>query len=78
MIAADPDEHETVARLSFHGTEDSTEVHLSHGLFKTQARCLLRRDGSSESFATKLSDLVTAQRQALGAEAARSIRPWSR
>jgi uncharacterized protein YndB with AHSA1/START domain len=53
----DPDDQDTVAQVSFHVTDDSTEVHLSQGPFKTQSRRDLHRDGWSQSF-DKLRDLV--------------------
>jgi uncharacterized protein YndB with AHSA1/START domain len=50
-----------VARLSFQPTGDSTEVHLSQGPSKTEARRELHGDGWSQSF-DKLRDVVAAQR----------------
>jgi uncharacterized protein YndB with AHSA1/START domain len=57
----DPDDQATVATLSLRAVDDSTEVHLSQGPFKTEARRRLHRDGWTESL-DKLRDLVAAQR----------------
>lgn len=57
----DPDDQTTVAQLSFHAVDDSTEVHLSQGPFKTERRRQLHRDGWTESFG-KLRELVAGQR----------------
>jgi uncharacterized protein YndB with AHSA1/START domain len=54
---ADPDDVETVARLSFRDSGDSTEILLSQGPFKTDARRELHRDGWGESL-DKLAELV--------------------
>jgi len=54
---ADPDDQETLAQLSFTPIDDSTEVRLRQGPFKTQARCALHRDGWTESF-DKLAELL--------------------
>jgi uncharacterized protein YndB with AHSA1/START domain len=54
---ADPEDQETVAELSFRAIENSTEVHLAQGPFKTEARRALHRDGWTESF-DKLAELV--------------------
>jgi uncharacterized protein YndB with AHSA1/START domain len=58
---ADPDDVETVARLSFEAVDDSTRVRLVQGPFKTTERCELHRDGWMESF-DKLGDLLVRQR----------------
>jgi len=58
---ADPDDEETLAELSLQVIDDSTEVRLCQGLFKTEARRALHRDGWMESF-DKLSELVAEQR----------------
>ncbi len=57
----DPDDQETVATLSFHVIDDSTEVHLRQGPFKTEQRRDLHERGWTESF-EKLRELVAAQR----------------
>jgi len=54
---ADPADQETFAQLSFRPIDDSTEVHLEQGPFKTQARRALHRDGWTESF-DKLAELL--------------------
>jgi uncharacterized protein YndB with AHSA1/START domain len=56
----DQDDQDTVAELSFHDSNASTEIHLSQGPFKIAARRALRRDGWAQSF-DKLRDLVAAQ-----------------
>jgi uncharacterized protein YndB with AHSA1/START domain len=58
---ADPDDQETVAKLSFHAIGDSTNIHLAQGPFKTEARRALHRDGWAESF-DKLGLVVAEQR----------------
>jgi uncharacterized protein YndB with AHSA1/START domain len=57
---ADPDDVETVARLSFEAIDETTEVRLTQGPFKTEERRALHRDGWTESFG-KLSELVSEQ-----------------
>ena len=53
----DPDDRETVVRLSLETTAaDITELSLSQGPFATEARWALHRDGWTDSFA-KLSEL---------------------
>jgi uncharacterized protein YndB with AHSA1/START domain len=47
---ADPDDVETVVELSFSDRGESTEVVLSQGPFKTEARLALHRDGWTEGF----------------------------
>lgn len=46
----DPDDVETVADLSFRDLGESTEVVLTQGPFKTEARRALHRDGWNDSF----------------------------
>ena len=46
----DPDDIDTIVRLSFRDLGGSTEVALSQGPFKTVARHSLHRDGWTESF----------------------------
>jgi uncharacterized protein YndB with AHSA1/START domain len=58
---ADPNDQETVARLSFQVIDDSTEVQLVQGPFKTEARRALHRDGWAESF-DKLGSLIAERR----------------
>ena len=57
---ADPDDQETLAQLSFRPINDSTEVHLGQGPFKTQARRALHRDGWTESF-DRLAELLAGR-----------------
>jgi uncharacterized protein YndB with AHSA1/START domain len=56
----DPDDVEAVARLSFRGLGESTEIALTQGPFKTEARRALHRDGWRDSF-DKLERLISAQ-----------------
>jgi uncharacterized protein YndB with AHSA1/START domain len=56
----DPDDVETVAGLSFRDLGESTEVALTQGPFKTEARRALHRDGWTDSF-DKLERLISAQ-----------------
>jgi uncharacterized protein YndB with AHSA1/START domain len=46
----DPDDAEMLATLSFRDLGDSTEVALTQGPFKTEARRALHRDGWGDSF----------------------------
>jgi len=46
----DPDDVETLVRLSFRDLGDSTEVSLAQGAFKTEARLGLHRNGWTDSF----------------------------
>jgi uncharacterized protein YndB with AHSA1/START domain len=46
----DPDDVDTVVDLSFRDLGESTEVVLSQGTFKTEARRRLHRDGWTDSF----------------------------
>jgi uncharacterized protein YndB with AHSA1/START domain len=46
----DPDDVETVVDLSFRDFGESTEVVFTQGLFKTEARRALHRDGWTDSF----------------------------
>lgn len=53
----DPDDQETLARLSFEAIDTSTEVHVSQGAFRNESRRALHRDGWTESL-EKLDELV--------------------
>jgi uncharacterized protein YndB with AHSA1/START domain len=55
----DPDDVETLVDLSFRDMGGSTEVVLTQGPFRTEARRDLHRDGWSDSF-DKLERLVSA------------------
>ena len=55
---ADPDDVETLVRLSFRDIGDSTEVSLAQGAFKTEARLALHRGGWTDSF-DKLERLLS-------------------
>jgi uncharacterized protein YndB with AHSA1/START domain len=46
----DPDDVETLVNLSFRDLGESTQVVLTQGLFKTEARRALHRDGWTDSF----------------------------
>jgi uncharacterized protein YndB with AHSA1/START domain len=46
----DPDDVETLVELSFRDRGKSTEVQFTQGLFKTEARRELHRDGWTDSF----------------------------
>jgi uncharacterized protein YndB with AHSA1/START domain len=54
----DADDVETLAALSFRGVGESTEVALTQGPFKTEARRALHRDGWTDSF-DKLERLIS-------------------
>lgn len=54
----DTDDVETVVALSFRDLGDSTEVALTQGPFKTEARRALHRDGWTDSF-DKLERLIS-------------------
>lgn len=54
----DPDDVETLVELSFRGAGQSTEVGLTHGLFRTGARLELHRAGWTDSF-DKLERLIS-------------------
>jgi uncharacterized protein YndB with AHSA1/START domain len=54
----DPDDVETLVGLSFLDLDGSTEVALTQGPFKTEARRALHREGWTESF-DKLERLVS-------------------
>ena len=54
----DPDDVETVVDLSFRDSGHSTEVALAQGLFKTEARRALHRDGWTDGF-DKLERLIS-------------------
>ena len=53
----DPDDVETLVELSFGNLSGSTEVVLTQGSFKTEARRALHRDGWGDSF-DKLERLI--------------------
>jgi uncharacterized protein YndB with AHSA1/START domain len=55
---ADPDDVETLVRLSFRDVGDGTEVSLTQGAFKTDARLALHRDGWTDSL-DKLERLLS-------------------
>ena len=55
----DPDDVETAVALSFRELGGSTELALSQGPFKTEARRALHRDGWTDSF-DKLEHLMSA------------------
>jgi len=54
----DPDDVETLVRLTFRDLDEATEVGLDQGPFKTEARLALHRDGWSDSF-DKLERLLS-------------------
>jgi uncharacterized protein YndB with AHSA1/START domain len=56
----DPDDVETLAALSFRDLGESTQVALTQGSFKTEARRALHRDGWGDSL-DKLERLISAQ-----------------
>ncbi len=56
----DPDDVETLVRLSFRDLGESTEVALTQGPFKTEVRRALHRAGWTDVF-DKLERLVSAQ-----------------
>ena len=56
----DPDDVETVVELVFADRGEATEVGLTQGSFKTEARRALHRDGWTESF-DKLERLLAAR-----------------
>jgi uncharacterized protein YndB with AHSA1/START domain len=55
----DPDDVETLVALSFRDLNESTEVGLEQGPFKTEARRALHRDGWRDSF-DKLERIISA------------------
>jgi uncharacterized protein YndB with AHSA1/START domain len=55
-----PDDVETQVGLSFRDLGESTEVDFAQGLFKTEERRALHRDGWSDSF-DKLERLILTQ-----------------
>ena len=55
----DPDDQETLVRLSLHAIEGATHMALSQGEFATQARLTLHRNGWMDSF-VKLRQLIEA------------------
>ena len=56
----DPDDVQTLVGLSFRDLGGSTEVALTQGLFKTEARRELHRDGWTDSF-DKLEHLMSVR-----------------
>ena len=56
----DPDDVETAVELSFRDLGGSTELALTQGQFKTEARRALHRDGWTDSF-DKLERLMSAR-----------------
>ena len=56
----DPDDVETLVDLSLRNLGESTEVALTQGPFKTEARRALHRDGWTDCF-DKLERLISAQ-----------------
>ena len=56
----DPDDVETVVDLSFGDLGESTEVVFTQGLFKTEARRALHRDGWTDGF-NKLEALLSSR-----------------
>lgn len=56
----DPDDVETVVDLSFRDFGESTEVVFTQGLFKTEARHELHRDGWTDGF-NKLEALLSSR-----------------
>jgi uncharacterized protein YndB with AHSA1/START domain len=56
----DPDDVETVVDLSFRDLGESTEVVFTQGLFKTEARRALHRDGWTDSF-NKLEAVLSSR-----------------
>lgn len=56
----DPDDVETLVRLSLRDLGESTEVAFTQGPFKTEARRALHRDGWTDSF-DKLERLISAR-----------------
>jgi uncharacterized protein YndB with AHSA1/START domain len=56
----DPDDVETLVRLSLRDLGESTEVAFTQGPFKTEARRALHRDGWTDSF-DKLERLISSR-----------------
>jgi uncharacterized protein YndB with AHSA1/START domain len=56
----DPDDVETLVELSFRDLGDSTEAVLAQGVFKTEPRRELHRDGWSDTF-DRLDEFLTGQ-----------------
>ncbi len=56
----DPDDVETEVALSFHDVDGSTELALTQGPFKTEARRALHDDGWTDSL-DRLEQLISAQ-----------------
>jgi uncharacterized protein YndB with AHSA1/START domain len=55
----DPDDRETVVRLSFRDVGGSTQVDLTQGVFATEARRALHEQGWTDSF-ERLQELMSA------------------
>jgi uncharacterized protein YndB with AHSA1/START domain len=60
-VPADPEDQETLAELWFEVIDDSTEVRLRQGPFKTEARRALHQHGWTESLA-RLAELIAEER----------------
>jgi uncharacterized protein YndB with AHSA1/START domain len=58
----DPDDRETVARLTLHARDGATEVALTQGPFATDARRELHKAGWTDSFARLASHLALPDR----------------
>ena len=58
----DDDDVETLATLSFRDLGESTEVVLTQGAFKTEARRALHQDGWTDSF-DKLERLISSRQE---------------
>jgi uncharacterized protein YndB with AHSA1/START domain len=56
----DPDDVETLVGLSFQDLGESTEVIFTQGVFKTEARRALHRDGWTDTF-NKLEELLSSE-----------------
>jgi uncharacterized protein YndB with AHSA1/START domain len=55
----DPDDRETVVRLSFRDVDGSTQVDFTQGVFATEARRALHEQGWTDSF-ERLQELLSA------------------
>lgn len=55
----DPDDRETVVKLTLHAVGEATKVVLWHGDFATEARLALHRSGWTDSF-EKLRELINS------------------
>ena len=56
----DPDDRETLVRLSVADLDGSTELAVSQGVFATEARLALHRDGWSDSL-DKLEEMLSSE-----------------